>query len=112
VPLLIVVSGVLPIQKVAQTAEAVGLVEAFAALVRKHIREGDAHVLFSEMQTGKKHNMHHKAKTAETMKRLTATKAVWRRGRLVHEDRIRDLARQGIAKSRGDEQGAIVPPAP
>jgi twitching motility protein PilT len=27
------------------------------AAVRKHIREGDAHVLFSEMQTGKKHNM-------------------------------------------------------
>jgi twitching motility protein PilT len=25
--------------------------------VRKHIREGDAHVLFSEMQTGRKHNM-------------------------------------------------------
>jgi twitching motility protein PilT len=25
--------------------------------VRRHIREGDAHVLFSEMQTGRKHNM-------------------------------------------------------
>jgi twitching motility protein PilT len=25
--------------------------------VRKHIREGDAHVLFSEMQTGRKHSM-------------------------------------------------------
>jgi twitching motility protein PilT len=25
--------------------------------VRKHIREGDAHVMFSEMQTGRKHNM-------------------------------------------------------
>ncbi len=25
--------------------------------VRKHIREGDAHMLFSEMQTGRKYNM-------------------------------------------------------
>jgi twitching motility protein PilT len=25
--------------------------------VRRHIRDGDAHVLFSEMQTGRKYNM-------------------------------------------------------
>jgi twitching motility protein PilT len=62
--------------------------------VRKHIREGDAHVLFSEMQMGRKHNM-------QTMDQCLLT--LYQRGDITYDTALSHAREPGTIRNRTEK---------
>jgi twitching motility protein PilT len=94
-------------QNLLPRADGRGLVLASEILVstpavRRHIREGETHMLFSEMQTGRKHQM-------QTMD--NALLALYQRGEITYDTAVSNArepetirTRAGAAASRGEDR--------